>query len=146
MKQSILTITACAFMAGAVLTSCNSSAEKVENAEQDVKDAKAALDQANEEYLLDIENYRLATADKIETNNQSIADFNLRIENEKKEAKAAYQKQITELEQKNSDMKKKLEDYNAEGKENWEKFKYEFSRDMDELGEALKNLTVKNTK
>jgi ribonucleotide reductase alpha subunit len=31
-------------------------------------------------------------------------------------------------------------------KDNWETFKTEFSRDMDELGNAFRDLTVKNTK
>ena len=39
-----------------------------------------------------------------------------------------------------------MDEYNQEGKENWEKFKTEFSHDMDELGKAFKDLTVKNTK
>ena len=41
-------------------------------------------------------------------------------------------------------MKKKMDDYKAEGKEQWEAFKTEFSHDMDELGQAFKDLTVKN--
>ena len=34
----------------------------------------------------------------------------------------------------------------AESKEDWEKFKVEFNHDMEELGNAFKDLTVKNTK
>jgi hypothetical protein len=40
----------------------------------------------------------------------------------------------------------KMDNYKADSKENWEKFKVEFSRDMDELGAAFKDLTVKNVK
>lgn len=43
-------------------------------------------------------------------------------------------------------MKKKMDDYNMDGKENWEKFKTEFNHDMDELGQAFKDLTVNNVK
>jgi hypothetical protein len=43
-------------------------------------------------------------------------------------------------------LKMKLEDYQLNGKEGWEKFKAEFNHDMDELGSALKNLTEDNTK
>ena len=56
------------------------------------------------------------------------------------------EKKIDELEQKNSELKKRLDDYKADGKEKWEKFKAEFSHDMDELGKAFKDLTVKNVK
>ncbi len=43
-------------------------------------------------------------------------------------------------------MKKKMENYKEEGKDKWEIFKAEFSHDMDELGKAFKDLTVKNVK
>jgi len=104
------------------------------------------LDKANEEYLTDVENYRRESADKIATNERSIAEFKTRVANEKKEAKAEYQKKITDLEQKNTDMKKRMDDYKVEGKENWEKFKSEFKYDMDELGKAFKEFTVKSKK
>lgn len=43
-------------------------------------------------------------------------------------------------------MKKKLDDYKADGKDKWEQFKKDFSRDMDDLGNAFKDLTTKKTK
>ena len=51
---------------------------------------------------------------------------------------------MAEFEQKNNDMKRKLEDYKEEGIEQWNSFKSEFKKDLDELGKALKNLTVDN--
>ena len=146
MKKSILSLAASALIAGAILTGCNTPAQKVENAENNVKEANKELDQANEEYLADIESYRKDTADKIAANNRSIAEFNARIEHEKNDAKADYKRKIAALEQKNSDMKKKMDDYKVEGKEKWEKFKMEFSHDMEEIGKAFKDLTVKNVK
>ena len=50
------------------------------------------------------------------------------------------------METKNEELRVKIETYKADGNENWEKFKTEFNRDMSELGEAIKNLTVKNVK
>lgn len=146
MKKSILILASATLVSSLALTSCNSSSEKVDNAEQAVTDANNALEKANQEYFADIDNYRTETAEKIAANNQSIIDFNLRIEKEKKEVKDDYKKKIAELELKNSDMKKKMDDYKAEGKDKWETFKTEFSHDMDELGTALKDLNVKNVK
>lgn len=139
MKKSIITLVACTFITGAILTSCNNSPKKAENAQTDAKEANNDLDKANEEYLADIEKYRKETADKIAANDKSIIEFKARIENEKNDAKVDYQKKITELEQKNSDIKKKMDDYKVEGKEKWEIFKVEFSRDMEELGKAFSN-------
>ena len=93
-----------------------------------------------------MENYRTTTAERIALNNQSIADFNLRVANEKNKVTVDYQNKIAELEQKNSDMKKRMDDYKADGKEQWETFKTEFSRDMDNLRQAFKDLTITNNK
>lgn len=146
MKKSIFTIAACSFIASAILISCSSPAEKVENAKNNVQEANADLNEANEEYLKDIENCRKETAERIAANDQCIADFNTRMEKEKKEVKEDYKTQMAALERKNGDMKKKMNDYKAEGKEKWESFKTEFSHDMDELGAAFKDLTVKNVR
>lgn len=143
MKTSILVIAASTFI---TVVSCNSPVEKVKNAQEEVAIANANLDKANQEYIADILNYRKEVAQKIDANNASIVEFKARIEHEKKETRAEYNKKMEELEKKNSDAKKKMDEYNQEGKENWEKFKAEFSHDMDELGKAFKDLTVKNTK
>ena len=144
MKKSILAMAAFTCIAGAIVTSCNTSADRVENAQENVIQANKDLDQANQEYLADIENYRVETASTIAANEQAIADFNAGLEHERKAVRAEHKKRIAELEQKNREMKMKMDNYKEEGKENWEKFKTEFSHDMDELGKAFKNLTVKN--
>jgi hypothetical protein len=129
-----------------LITSCNSPAQKLEAAQENAKDANKDLEKANEAYLAEIEVYRKESADKISANDKSIAAFNARIENEKKEVREEYKKKITELEQKNTDAKKRLDGYKADGKDNWANFKQEFSHDMDAIGKALKDLTVSNTK
>ncbi len=145
-KRPFLALAIVALLSGALVISCNSSSKKLEEAQEDVVDAHNDLDQANLDYEADIENYRLETAAKIEDNNQSIADFKARVASEKKEKRAEYEAKINELDQKNSDMKKKLDDYKIEGKEKWDAFKTEFNSDMNELGTAFKDLTVRNTK
>lgn len=146
MKKSILTLVAGTIISGTIIVSCTSSAKKVEKAQENVAEANKDLEKANNDYLAEIIAYRKETADKIAANNLSAIEFNNRITNEKKEAKADYKKKVSELEQKNSDMKKKMDDYKETTKENWESFKIEFNHDMDELGKAFKDLTVKNTK
>ena len=146
MKKSILALAVFTFIASTSILSCNSPAEKVENAETDVVDANKDLDKANADYLAEVESYKKETAEKIAANEQSIKEFNARVADEKKDARVEYKQKIAELEQKNTDMKKKLDDYKQDGKENWAKFKTEFNHDMDELGKAFKDLTVKNVK
>ena len=54
MQKSITTIIASAFVAGVLLTSCNTPAQKVENAEDNVAQAHDELDNANAEYKADM--------------------------------------------------------------------------------------------
>lgn len=146
MKKIMITTVAGTLLTAAILTSCNSPAKKVENAQENVTEAKEDLAEASKEYREDMEKYRKETAEKIEANNKSLVEFNDRIKNQKMNAKADYKNRIAELERKNSDMKRRLDEYNSDGKANWEKFKTEFSHDMDELGKAFKDLTVNNVK
>lgn len=144
MKKLISVLATFTFITGAILTSCNTPAEKVDKAEKNVVKANEDLDKANREYLADVEKYRKETADIIAANEKSIADFKARIALEKVDAQIAYQKKIIVIEQKNSDLKKKLDAYKADEKEQWEIFKAEFSKDMDELGTAFVNFFSTN--
>ena len=144
MKKLIFTLTAIILLAGGIFTSCNTAAEKVDNAKDKSIKADEDFNTAKEEYLADVENFRIETDAKIEANKQMIADFNVKIASAKKDAKAYYTEQIAILEQKNIAMKQKLDEYEVTGKDNWETFKAEFSRDMNDLGVAFKNFTIKN--
>jgi hypothetical protein len=147
MKKSLIVLIVLILMATTIFFATRTSpAENVANAEDKVMKAQKNLDNANIEYLADMEVYRQETEAKIDANNRSIAAFDARVETEKAEARAEYKRRITELEQMNTDMKKRLDDYKADGKDNWDKFKIEFSHDMDELGKAFKDLTVSNVK
>ncbi len=147
MKKSILTTVAFAFLAGTLsFTACNTPAKKVENAREDVVEAKKDLKEANQAYLADIRDYRSETTLKFRDNRERIAAFNARTETEKKEAYADYKRRVAELEQQNTDMMNRLDNYRENGKDDWDSFKTEFNRDMDRLGKALGDLTVKNVK
>lgn len=39
-----------------------------------------------------------------------------------------------------------MDNYRADNKDQWESFKKEFNHDMDALGEAFRDITIKNTK
>jgi predicted nucleic acid-binding Zn-ribbon protein len=142
MKNSMLIITTLV----AFTLSCNSPERKVENAKQDLKEAKAELSQEQKDSVENFLNFKRESEERIFANEQTIQAYKDRMKTDKRKIKKADQKRIDELEQRNIDMRKKIEDYQANGKDNWEAFKQEFNHDMDDLGKALKNLTVKNTK
>lgn len=146
MKKSFLILAVSACISAVALVSCTSSAEKVENAQEEVKDANADLAKANQEYLSDVDAYRKETANRIAANDKTIAELKAKTALEKKEAREEYNKKIAALEEKNTNMKKKMEDYQPTNKEKWESFKSEFGHDMDELGNSFKDLTINNVK
>lgn len=140
MKKTLLIVAAAVMVSGALITGCESKGEKVENAKSDVQVANQNLDQANEEYLAEIEAYRKETNDKILANDKALAEFKTRIALQKREARADYQAKIDELEHKNTDMKKQMDDYKADGKDKWITFKADFGKSMDGLGQSFKDL------
>ena len=144
--KKILVVFAGCLLVGGLMSSCGSSAEKLKDANENSVEANKDLEAAKVAYAEDMANYRKETAEKLATNDKNLAEFKARIAVQKSDAKADYIKKVAELEQKNSDYKKRLADYKEEGKDKWDIFKAEFSRDMDELGNALKDLTVKNNK
>ncbi len=143
MKKTVLVLTIVGLTSVVTFTGCDSPAQKVENAQNNVTEANKSLDKANADYQTDIDNYRKQTADKIAANNKSYADFKERMEKEKKNIKADNQKKLDAIEQKNSDLQKKMDDFKASTKENWEAFQSDFNRQMDGLAQDFKDLQSK---
>jgi hypothetical protein len=55
------------------------------------------------------------------------------------------EKKIESLEERNRSMRTRLVAYQTD-QSNWEQFKTEFNHDMDEIGDALQDLTIDNKK
>jgi hypothetical protein len=142
--RNTLLLTPATLLLALSLIGCNTASEKVENAKKDVAEANIALTKAEADYATDIEKFRKETDERILANQKNLDEFNARISRQKKDAQLDYKNKIAALEQKNTDMKKKIDDYKAAGKENWEKFKLEFNKDMSDLGKAFSSLTDKN--
>jgi DNA repair exonuclease SbcCD ATPase subunit len=153
MRKTIFTLTVFAFIATLIFWGCNSSNQKVEAAEDKVQDAKKDVTDAQQDLnktirdsIEDHQKFKVEAEEQINAHEKSIADFKERIKTEKDENKASYEKKLAELEQKNSDLKMKLEAYKEDGKDKWITFKNEFSQNMDELGKALKGFFIAKKK
>lgn len=127
-----------------LVASCNSSSEKLALAKEDLADANKDLTKAQQAYADDIKEFKKDAEKKIESNETLIEELGAKIEKSQSKLSAEYQKQVTALEKKNKEMKKQINDYQEDTKEGWEKFKKEFSQDIDELGTALKNFSMNN--
>jgi dynactin complex subunit len=139
MKNLKKVITISFIVIGVMLIGC------FENSEKSKQDIKENIKE-NEAYKLEMDEYRFRIAEQITTNENSIIAFRSRIASQKKEARADYEKKINDLNNKNTDLKMRLDAFNADNKESWELFKVEFGRDMDELGNALHDFTINSQK
>lgn len=142
MKKPALILVISTLTAVVLISGCNSPDQKMENAQSEVVDeANRELEQANQEYLADMNQYREEAADKIAANDSTITALKAQMANKTADVKADFENQLALLEQKNSDMKKKLAEYKGEGKEQWQTFKTTFNREMNTLSEAFNELT-----
>ncbi|MGD0711874.1 MAG: hypothetical protein ABR968_11930 [Bacteroidales bacterium] len=128
-----------------MLTNCQLTNNKLE-AQKKVQDAKEAEVKVSRELNLafkdSIQRIRKEFEGKANIYEMKLANCRNIIAYNKKETKIINEKKEADLEQKNIDMENRLYNYKDtdEGKDSWELFRYEFSRDMDELGKSIKGI------
>jgi hypothetical protein len=153
MKKYIIILAASTMVAASALfTGCETPEKKVENAQDKVQDAKRDLKEvqkdAEAQKMADSDAFRVFKTEsevKIRDNEIFIDDLRTKMTKSGRKLDAMYEKTIADLEQKNRDMRARIDSY-GKNQGDWESFKREYNRDMDELGVALKNLTVDNKK
>lgn len=153
MKKIIFILAATVFSAGLLFTSCNSTSKKIENAEDDVQDAKEAvidaqsdLNQAIQDSITEFQQFRIEYQNQILANEKSIAALKISVAKASQANKVLFEKKLAELEARNNELKTKLAEYNEEETDKWQAFKTEFKRDMDELGKAFSDFTTSSKK
>jgi len=153
MNKTIITLAVTSMLvAGSVFTSCKSPAQKEDAAQANVENAKQDLNAA--QVKADAASLKVATAEewtafkneseiKIRDNEIRIAELKAKMKKPGKVFDSMYEKKIDKLEQQNRDLRLRMDTY-EKSQSDWETFKSEFNHDMDELGKALKDLTVDN--
>jgi predicted PolB exonuclease-like 3'-5' exonuclease len=145
MIKHIFTFAVIGFMAGTLLTGCGKTSEqKVDSGKEKVGEAKQELKDARAEYLAEWQTFKRESELTIEANEKSIDAFKEKMEKAGPKLKAKYGKEVAVLEQKNRDLKKKLEQYKDEEQSRWEEFKTNFKNDMDAIGKTMKDLFKDN--
>ncbi len=80
----------------------------------------------------------------IDANEKRINAFKQGMEKAGSKVSAKYSKDVSALEQKNHDMKKKLKEYKDEGPIKWEEFKTNIKHDMDGMEKTMTDLFKDN--
>ena len=143
MKKNILKhLTVVGFTNSTDISNCetlenelNEAKGRFKLAKKDMKDAKQKLNHALEDVINKIDNKKKEineTQNNLVNDPESLSTIN--IEN----IKSKYDEAMVALELRKNKIKKKIEEYNVEGTENWDSFKHKLNHDLEELGLAIK--------
>lgn len=134
MKSSIVVLAATGLLAGILISGCASSSDReVATSKQEAREARA-------EHRAEWKAFKRESEQKIDANQAKIDEFKEKMDNAGPERKARYADRVAKLEQKNSDLRKRLEGYQDREPSKWEEFKTNFKHDMDGVGEAMSDL------
>lgn len=127
------------------LNACKTAAEKEAEAQVKVENAKTDLEDAKQETITDAQQqandaewkiFKNNAETTIENNKIRIAELRVKMTKSGKKMDAVYTAKIDAMELQNKNLKTRIEQYEmTQG--NWSSFKIEFSKDMDELGQAI---------
>lgn len=87
--------------------------------------------------------FKLESEQKINDNQARIAELKRKLNKPGKMFDKMYANKINRLEEQNAALRLRIVTY-EETQTDWQKFKEEFNHDMDELGKALRDITVDN--
>jgi transketolase len=134
MKNKLVTFAVIGCMAGIFLAGCDKSSEqKVEGANQELKNAKA-------DYAAEWQKFKVESEAQIKVNDDRIDAYQEKMEKAGHKAKANYKKAVAELKQKNRELKEKLDKYEDRGENKWQEFKTNFNHDMSAVGTTISDL------
>jgi chromosome segregation ATPase len=153
MKTTIYNLTiAAAIMVGSIFTGCDMSNDKVDDAQADVQEAKqdlkTAQNKANEQAEKDArdEQWRIFKADaeaKIADNDARITELRGKLNSSGRTMSNVHENRIKTLEDQNKDLRNRMYSY-ENNQSDWEVFKREFNRDMDALGNSIRDFGSTN--
>ena len=129
-ERSILVFTSISLLALAIYTSYHTP----------------QVDRSSEtEYLIEIENYKKEVADRISIDDRRITELNERFVIKKSEIEKDDEDELAMLKEKIDKMRITVNNYDANGLEEWGSFKEKFENDLIELHESLINLIIKTS-
>lgn len=141
MKNKYFNLAVILLIAGSVFTGCNNR----DDAKEKVEEANNAMIEAQAQFEKEWQQFKTDAELKIDANQKQIDNLKAAMKSTSAKFKAQYENQVLTLEQKNIELKKKLNDYKYEGKDNWEEFKNYFNSEVDTVVFALNDI-FKNKK
>jgi hypothetical protein len=144
MKKIVLPLVVTLLTAGTIFTSCESPAEKVETAKDNLATAENNLEKARLDSIDAHDRAKAAYLAKITDNENQLADYKVKIAGENKVQREKDERRLANLEIRNAQMKETVNNYEVASLVSWDVFKSEFNRERDlfnteiaELGKSL---------
>ena len=144
MKKKILTMAITGVISIVSLTAFGQENKKATEARKDVAEAQQDLRKAKTDSAADYQKFRKEAEIKISENQKKIDLLKTKKISEGKEVKEKYDMKVLALEQKNNELQKDIVASAHTETNMWSSFKREFNHDMDELGQAIKDIGVNN--
>jgi hypothetical protein len=154
MKKSIFTLAFITCISATILISCKTETKEVKEAQENVEVARDNVQAAKdtlamakkaatkEEWIA----FKQSNDSIFKINELRIAALKLKIKNTGNNIDSTYRKNVYVMEVRNKELKVKMDAYKNDVNSDWQSFKREFKHDTDEVGNALKDLTVDNKK
>lgn len=162
MKNKIIYFSTISAIAITTLMSCNQTTskqtEKVEDAKQELTEAKEQVNeatankeiaeqnlaQAKVDSTYDYKTYKVYIEKQLLINENEIARLKVKMDADKQENRAANKAKLDEMNARNKMLRTKIEAYKETTKEKWVQFKLDFNREMNDLGLSISDLSKKN--
>jgi predicted HicB family RNase H-like nuclease len=141
MKTGIFILVFIGFMTAVLITGCGKTSEQeVEGAKENFEGVKQDLKDAKTAYLEEWQAFKKEAEKKISANQMRIDAFKTKMEKTGAKVKGKYDNEVAILEQKNQNLKNKLDEYKDDGQSKWKEFKTNFNKDMDAIGKTMTDL------
>jgi chromosome segregation ATPase len=138
-----ITLYTTALIAGIILTSCQTPAQKeaaaeakVDTAQSNLNTAKTNLDTTKAELNPEYPAFRRDADQQIADNDKKISKLRAKLTDTNSPANDMRSKKIDQLEKQNADLKSRLYGYETE-RSDWVVFKVRFNHDKDNLNQAF---------
>jgi hypothetical protein len=150
MKTKIVFSLVLAALVSVSIASCNKSPKAKEevliDAKQDVETAKEDLDEATCDSIVEFNKYKSSIQIKLAENEKVISDLKASIKAEDRKTQTLYNKQLENLQLRNTELKLKIETYKQGPTQKWELFKVDFNKELDKLGKSISSTANNNLK
>ena len=144
MKTKFLALTLTGIMVAGSLSTIAQDDKKEKEVQKDLSEANKDLKEARTDSAADYQKFKMASETKLRNNQMQIATLKAKKSSDTKEVEERYDKRVITLEQKNDDLKMKINASTKVKTSEWALFKREFNLDMQELALAIKDVGVDN--